>query len=104
MFGARANEFREACYALFGYRVDMDSAAAAPRAPAGTPPPGTTFTLKPMHADDARVSSLCALSEGVLVQAKNDVDMSGDGFDSAHMSDELEARVLQLILQVMVLS
>ena len=57
VFGARAAEFREACYALFGYRVDMDSAGAAPVAPGGAPPPGTTFTLKPMHADDARVSS-----------------------------------------------
>lgn len=78
VFGARANEFREACYALFGYRVDMDSAAAAPGAPGGTPPPGTTFTLKPMHADDARVRSVGVLGDGVMAEAKKDVDMSGD--------------------------
>jgi hypothetical protein len=52
-FGARAAAFREACYGLFGYRVDMD-APAAPAGPPGAPLPATTFTLKPMHADDAR--------------------------------------------------
>ncbi len=52
MFSGRAAAFREACYGLFGYRVDMDSAAAPPGA-AGEPP-ATTFTLKPMHADDAK--------------------------------------------------
>lgn len=57
MFSGRAAAFREACYGLFGYRVDMDSAAAPPGA-AGEPP-ATTFTLKPMHADDAKARA-CA--------------------------------------------
>lgn len=41
---------REACYSLFGYRVDMTAEATAAADAAGAP---TTFTLRPQHADDA---------------------------------------------------
>eukprot|EP00798_Chlamydomonas_sp_ICE-L_P019421 gene19421-26078_t len=45
----RIMAFREACYCLFGYRVDMTSEATVARDAATAP---TTFSLKPQHADD----------------------------------------------------
>ncbi|KAG1666520.1 hypothetical protein FOA52_014417 [Chlamydomonas sp. UWO 241] len=44
--------FREACYCLFGYRVDMTSEATSARDAANAP---TTFSLKPHHTDDANM-------------------------------------------------
>ncbi|KAG2451610.1 hypothetical protein HYH02_003391 [Chlamydomonas schloesseri] len=49
VFKERITVFREACYSLFGYRVDMTAEATAAADAAGAP---TTFTLKPQHADD----------------------------------------------------
>ncbi|GLI71624.1 hypothetical protein VaNZ11_016893 [Volvox africanus] len=49
VFKERITVFREACYSLFGYRVDMTAEATVAADAAGAP---TTFTLKPQHADD----------------------------------------------------
>lgn len=49
VFKERITVFREACYSLFGYRVDMTAEATAAAEAADAP---TTFTLKPQHADD----------------------------------------------------
>ncbi|EFJ39612.1 hypothetical protein VOLCADRAFT_100757 [Volvox carteri f. nagariensis] len=49
VFKERITVFREACYSLFGYRVDVTAEATAAAEAAGAP---TTFTLKPQHADD----------------------------------------------------
>ncbi|GIL68543.1 hypothetical protein Vafri_21808 [Volvox africanus] len=49
VFKERITVFREACYSLFGYRIDMTAEATVAADAAGAP---TTFTLKPQHADD----------------------------------------------------
>lgn len=52
VFKERIDAFREACYFLFGYRVDMMSEATVMGAGVGTAP--TTFILHPAHAPDSR--------------------------------------------------
>ena len=45
----RVAAFREACYCLFGFRVDMTSEATSVKDAASAP---TTFSLRPQHIDD----------------------------------------------------
>ncbi|KAG2488979.1 hypothetical protein HYH03_012420 [Edaphochlamys debaryana] len=61
VFKERITVFREACYSLFGYRVDMTAEATAAADAAGAP---TTFTLKPQHADDPSVLLIFRYSGG----------------------------------------
>lgn len=49
VFKERIDAFREACFALFGYRIDMVSEATAAGAGVGAAP--SYVTLRPQHAD-----------------------------------------------------
>ena len=70
VFQAQVANFREACYYLFGYRIDM--AAEAIPAAAGVSAAPTTFQLKPQHADDARALLLFRFKDGRMELLPNE--------------------------------
>ncbi len=56
VFNRQIATFREACYCMFGYRIDMKSEAAPISLSSGVPP--SLFVLRPRNADDARAELL----------------------------------------------
>ncbi|KAG2441944.1 hypothetical protein HXX76_003549 [Chlamydomonas incerta] len=68
VFKERITVFREACYSLFGYRVDMTAEATTAADAAGAP---TTFTLKPQHADDPAALLVFRYSSGRMELVPN---------------------------------
>lgn len=61
VFKKQITNFREACYFIFGYRIDMASEATPVAAGTGGAVP-TTFVLKPQHADSPEDQLLFKLS------------------------------------------
>jgi len=53
VFKERIAAFREACYVLFGYRVEMTSEPGGGGAEGGAEP-AVVFSLRPRHSDTAR--------------------------------------------------
>lgn len=51
VFRAQVSGFREACYHMFGYRIDVTAEAAAVKP--GKAAAVSLYTLTPQHADDA---------------------------------------------------
>ncbi|KAK9907279.1 hypothetical protein WJX75_000576 [Coccomyxa subellipsoidea] len=79
VFKTQVSNFREACFCLFGYRVDMASQATSK----GGPPP-TTFVLKPQHADDPQAQLLFKMDpNGGMALLPND-------FTTKHLPREVE--------------
>ena len=56
VFNRQIATFREACYCMFGYRIDMKSEAAPISLSSGVPP--SLFVLRPRNADDPRAELL----------------------------------------------
>ena len=50
VFRAQVAAFREACYQMFGYQIDVTAEAAAVKP--GKAAAVSVYTLKPQHADD----------------------------------------------------
>ena len=50
VFRAQVTGFREACYQIFGYRIDVTAEAAAVKG--GQAAASSVYTLTPQHADD----------------------------------------------------
>ncbi|CAL8462910.1 g2444 [Coccomyxa elongata] len=79
VFKKQVSNFREACFCLFGYRVDMASQATQ----SGGPPP-TTFVLKPQHADDPHAQLLFKMDpDGGMALLPNE-------FTTKHLDREVE--------------
>ncbi|KAK9820056.1 hypothetical protein WJX72_005559 [[Myrmecia] bisecta] len=70
VFQKHIANFREACYYLFGYRIDMASEATPAAAGTGAVP--TTFQLKPQHADDKRALLLFRFKDGNMELLPNE--------------------------------
>ena len=51
VFSSQVSDFREACYQMFGYQIDV-AAEAAPVKSGKIATASTVYTLKPQHADD----------------------------------------------------
>lgn len=51
VFRANVSSFREACYQMFGYQIDV-AAEAAPVKSGKVAAASAVYTLKPQHADD----------------------------------------------------
>ena len=51
VFRAQVSGFREACYQMFGYQIDVTAEAAPVKH--GKAVAASVYTLKPQHADDA---------------------------------------------------
>ncbi len=54
VFRVQISGFREACYQIFGYRIDVTATAAAVRP--GKAAAMSVYTLTPQHADDANAT------------------------------------------------